>query len=56
MPPPPNSNATYFAGIRLVPSTMMVSFFGGFLATPLTALLPARRLSRMPVVDALRMN
>lgn len=56
MPPPPGSNSGYFAGIRLAPSIIATAFFVGFLATPLTALLPARRISRVAVVDALRMN
>ncbi len=56
MPPPPNSNGSYFAGIQLKPSILMAAFVVGFLATPLTALLPARRIARLPVVDALRMN
>lgn len=56
MPPPPNSNSGYFAGIQLAPSIIATAFIVGFLATPLTALLPARRISRVPVVDALRMN
>lgn len=56
MPPPPGSNSGYFAGIRLEPSIIATAFFVGFLATPLTALLPARRISRVAVVDALRMN
>lgn len=56
MPPPPNSNSGYFAGIRLAPSMIAAAFGVGFLATPLTALLPAWRIARVPVVDALRMN
>ena len=56
MPPPPNSNGGYFAGIQLAPSIIATAFIVGFLATPLTALLPARRIARVPVVDALRMN
>ena len=56
MPPPPNSNSGYFAGIQLAPSLIATAFVVGFLATPLTALLPARRIARVPVVDALRMN
>ena len=56
MPPPPNSNSGYFAGIQLAPSIIATAFIVGFLATPLTALLPARRIAHVPVVDALRMN
>jgi putative ABC transport system permease protein len=56
LPPPPNSNAGYYAGILLTPGIVIASFVVGAVATPLTALLPARRISRVPVVDALRMN
>lgn len=56
LPPPPNSNSGYFAGISLTPSIVAISFLVGLLATPLTALLPARRISRVPVVVALRAN
>ena len=56
LPPPPNSNSGYYAGIVLTPGIVAISFVVGLLATPLTALLPARRISRVPVVDALRAN
>jgi putative ABC transport system permease protein len=56
LPPPPNSNSGYFAGILLQPGLVFGSFVVGSVATPLTALLPARRIARVPVVDALRMN
>ncbi len=56
MPPPPNMNGGYFAGIRISSSLIATAFMVGLLATPVTALLPARRISRVPVVDALRMN
>ncbi len=56
MPPPPNSNGGYFAGVHLDVALVATAFAVGSLATPLTALLPARRISRIPVVDALRMN
>lgn len=56
MPPPPNANGGYFAGIQLGAALVATAFAVGLLATPLTAVLPARRISRIPVVDALRMN
>ena len=56
MPPPPNSNSGYAAGITLLPGTVLAAFVIGSVATPLTALWPARRIARVPVVDALRMN
>lgn len=54
MPPPPNANLGYVAHIRLVPLDMVMAGGIGLVATSLAALLPARRASRMPVVDALR--
>ena len=56
MPPPPNSNGGYLAGIQLDAGLVLTAFVVGFLGAPLTALLPARRIARVPVVDALRMN
>ena len=56
MPPPPNANRGYTAEIRLVPLTVLTAFGVGFLATVLAAPLPARRVSRIPIVDALRQN
>ena len=56
MPPPPNANGGYFAGIQLGFTLIVTAFAVGSLATPLTAVLPARRIARIPVVDALRMN
>ena len=54
MPPPPNANVGYTAFIRLVPVEVLSAGGVGFVATCLAAVLPARRVSRMPVVDALR--
>jgi putative ABC transport system permease protein len=54
MPPPPNANVGYTALIRIVPSTVLVSFLIGFGATVLAAIFPARKVSATPVVDALR--
>ena len=54
MPPPPNANVGYTAFIRLVPVEVLSAGAVGFVATCLAAVLPARRVSRMPVVDALR--
>jgi putative ABC transport system permease protein len=56
MPPPPNSNLGYTAFIRIVPLIVIGSFVIGFVATMLAALLPAMRVTRIPVVDALRQN
>ncbi len=56
MPPPPNANIGYTAHIQIIPSTLLMSFAVGFLATVMAAILPAGRVSRTPVVDALRQN
>ena len=56
MPPPPNANSGYTAYIRIVPVTIGIAALVGFLATVLAAILPARRVSKLPVVDALRHN
>jgi putative ABC transport system permease protein len=56
MPPPPNSNIGYTAHIQILPSSLVMSFLVGFGATVLAVLLPAKRVSRIEVVDALRQN
>lgn len=56
MPPPPNANIGYIAHIRVVPSTLLIAFSMGVCATFLAALIPARRVSRIPVRDALMQN
>jgi putative ABC transport system permease protein len=56
MPPPPNANRGYTAHILVLPLTVLIAFGVGFFATVLAAPLPARRVSRTPVVDALRQN
>lgn len=56
MPPPPNMNSGYIAAIRPNALVLILAFTVGAAATVLASLLPARRASRMPVVDALRQN
>jgi putative ABC transport system permease protein len=56
MPPPPNANLGYTAHVQIVPSALLVAFAVGFIATVVSALWPALRVSRTPVVDALRSN
>jgi putative ABC transport system permease protein len=56
MPPPPNSDLAYLARIRIVPSVIAGAFLVGVLATVAAALLPATRIRRIPVVEALRQN
>ena len=56
MPPPPNSNSGYTAHIRIIPSVIWTGVLTGWLATLLAAITPARRASRLAVVEALRFN
>ncbi len=56
MPPPPGSNASYTASIRLTPSLLIVAPAIGSVAAALAAIVPARKASRTPVVEALRHN
>ena len=56
MPPPPNANLGYTAQIQIVPSGLLMSCFIGFVASILAAILPARRISRTRIVEALRQN
>jgi putative ABC transport system permease protein len=56
MPPPPNSDMGYTAKIRVVPSVVAIAFLIGILATLLASVVPALRVARGSVVDALRQN
>lgn len=56
MPPPPNSSVGYIAAIRMTPGIMILSGTVGFVATVVASLMPAFRISRVPVVEALRQN
>lgn len=56
MPPPPNATVGYTALIRVVPSTVLLAFGVGLVATILASLGPAARITRIAVVDALRQN
>ena len=56
MPPPPNADLGYIARIQIAPSVLLLALGIGFTATVLAAILPARHVSRIPVVDALRQN
>ena len=56
MPPPPHASVSYTAHIQILPSALLASFIIGFVATVLAAILPAIRVSRTPIVDALRQN
>jgi putative ABC transport system permease protein len=54
MPPPPNSEGGFTGAIRIVPMLLAAAFALGVLASVGAALLPARHLARIPVVEALR--
>jgi putative ABC transport system permease protein len=54
MPPPPNSESGFTGTIQIVPMILAAAFTLGLLASIGAALLPARHLARIPVVDALR--
>lgn len=56
MPPPPNSNTGYIARIQIEPWIVFTSFFVGLAAACGAALLPARRVSRTAIAEALRYN
>jgi putative ABC transport system permease protein len=54
MPPPPNSEIGYSATIRLSASKLALAACAGVFACLAGAVVPAARLARMPIVDALR--
>jgi len=56
MPPPPSANIGYIAQIQIVPSVLALSFMTGLIATTLASIMPARYVSRLQVVEALRQN
>lgn len=54
MPPPPNSNLGYTAVIRLEAIPILAAGATGYFACLLASLIPARRASKLDIVDALR--
>lgn len=56
MPPPPNSNTDYTAYIRIIPVAVVAAAAIGLLATMISSVLPAFRVSRVDIADALRQN
>jgi len=56
MPPPPNSNLPYTGHILVVPSIVASGFLIGLGATLFASVIPALRVSRIPVAMALREN
>ena len=56
MPPPPNSDLAYVGRIRVDGIDLLSAYLVGLIATILASVLPAARVSRMPVVESLRAN
>ena len=56
MPPPPNADLGYIAQIRIVPSVLLLAFLIGLFATVIAAIMPARKIAQLPIVEALRQN
>lgn len=56
MPPPPNMSSGYTALIRVVPSVVLTSVLIGYVAVLLAASFAARRVIRIPIMEALRHN
>ena len=56
MPPPPNSSSGYIATIRVDAAIVLTAWVVGFAATVVASIMPARRVARVPVVEALRQN
>jgi putative ABC transport system permease protein len=54
MPPPPNSEAAFTASIQLVPSVIVTAFLLGVTGAVIASVYPARKIARVPVVEALR--
>ena len=54
MPPPPNADQGYISKILVVPEVILMSFGTGIVAAFLASLLPARKVSRMHIAEALR--
>lgn len=54
MPPPPNAEIGYDAYIKIAPDVIVEAWVTGFGATILASFLPAWRLSRVSIIDALR--
>lgn len=54
MPPPPGSNIGYTASVQIVPALALQAFLVGLTATTLAGVVPALRVSRVAIVDALR--
>jgi putative ABC transport system permease protein len=56
MPPPPNMDVGYAATLRPTREHLIMAFLVAVGASTLAAVLPARRVARIPIVEALRHN
>lgn len=56
MPPPPNANVGYVAQIRVLPSAVLGAMLIAAAASVAACALPAWRVTRLSIVDALRQN
>jgi putative ABC transport system permease protein len=56
MPPPPNAESGYVAHVLVEPSVVLMAFAVGFIATVAASILPAARITRIPLDEALREN
>lgn len=56
MPPPPNMSSGYTALIRVVPSVIVMSMVIGYAAALFASFFAARRVIRLPIIEALRYN
>jgi len=54
MPPPPNADQGYVSKVLVVPEMVLLACGTGVVAALLASLLPARRVSRMHIAEALR--
>jgi putative ABC transport system permease protein len=56
MPPPQSCEVASMAKFLVVQKELALAFVVGFVATVAAAVLPARRVARIPVAEALRQN
>ncbi len=54
MPPPPNADLGYTSRILVVPATIALAFVIGIVAAVLASVVPASKVSRMEIAEALR--
>jgi putative ABC transport system permease protein len=56
MPPPPGLSRGYLANVLITPALLFQSLIVAIVTTAAATLYPAWRVSRVPIVDALRKN